>query len=97
MKKELGISPEASMLLFLVGAFLIIIGLFLAFLGTVPAEKVEGGGLIIIGPFPIIFGGEISSIAFLLVLVLPILVFLGYLLYVFYLIRRRLEDQREED
>jgi len=92
MNGRLRISPEISALFSLIGVLLIIIGLFLVFLGAIPAEKAEGGGLIIIGPLPIIFHGEINPIILLLVLMLPILVFLGYVLY----IMKRLLEAREE-
>ena len=86
---------EISPLLLLVGAFLIIVGLFLLLLGFAPAEKIESGGLIIIGPFPIIFHGEVSPIVILLILLLPIIVFIALALY-FLQFARRLEERKQD-
>ncbi|RLG04707.1 MAG: TIGR00304 family protein [Thaumarchaeota archaeon] len=82
---------DISPLLLLVGAFLIILGLFLIFLGFAPAEKIEGGGLIMVGPFPIIFHGEASPMTILLILLLPRIVFIALALY-FLQFARRLEE-----
>jgi len=89
--ERLRIPSEISPLLLLVGAFLIIVGLFLLFLGFAPAEKIESGGLIIVGPFPIIFHGEVNPIIILLILLLPIIVFIALVLY-FLQFTRRLEE-----
>lgn len=86
---------EIAPLLFLVGAFLIIIGLFLLFLGFAPSERIESGGLIIIGPFPIIFHGEINPAIALLILLLPIIVFIALAVYLLRLLGRFEESGRE--
>ena len=92
--ERLRIPSEISPLLLLVGASLIIVGLFLLFLGFAPAEKIESGGLIIVGPFPIIFHGEVSPIIILLILLLPIIVFIALVLY-FLQFARRLEEGKQ--
>ena len=79
--RELRISPEASIFLLFLGIILIFLGAFIAFLGLIPAEKIEGGGLIIIGPFPIIFHGELHPLMILLLLLLPFLMMLFFMLY----------------
>lgn len=91
--KELRISPEASILLLFLGIILIFLGAFIAFLGLIPAERVESGGLIIIGPFPIIFHGELHPLMILLLLLLP---FLMMLFFVLYLLRRGGIGEAEE-
>jgi len=90
--KELRISPEASILLLFLGIILIFLGAFIAFLGLIPAERVESGGLIIIGPFPIIFHGELHPLMILLLL-LPFLMMLFFMLY---LLRRGGIGEAEE-
>lgn len=39
-----------------VGVSFILLGLLLLALGALRAGKTEGGGLIVIGPFPVVFG-----------------------------------------
>ena len=91
--RELRISPEASILLLFLGIILIFLGAFIAFLGLIPAEKIEGGGLIIVGPFPIIFHGELHPLIILLLLLLPFLMMLFFMLY---LLRRGGMGEAEE-
>ncbi|RLG07075.1 MAG: TIGR00304 family protein [Thaumarchaeota archaeon] len=80
------------MLLLFLGIILIFLGAFIAFLGLIPAERVESGGLIIIGPFPIIFHGELHPLMILLLL-LPFLMMLFFMLY---LLRRGGIGEAEE-
>lgn len=93
--EKLRIPSEISPLLLLIGALLIAVGLFLLLLGFAPAEKIESGGLIIVGPFPIAFHGEVSSILVLLILLLPITVFIALVLY-FMRLASRLERGEED-
>lgn len=51
----------ASMGLFLLSIILIFVGAFLILLSMLPPTRIEGMGIILIGPFPIIFQGEIGS------------------------------------
>lgn len=70
-------SPE---FLFFLGAVLIFIGIFVILLGLLPMNRAEGVGVVIIGPFPIIFQGEMSPTIFLvimLILALTIIVIFG--------------------
>lgn len=92
--EKLRIPSEISPLLLLVGAFLIIVGFFLLLLGFTPAEKIESGGLILVGPFPIIFHGEVSPVVILLILLLPVIVFIALAFY-FLQLARRLEEERD--
>lgn len=72
--------------LILVGITLIIIGFLLVFVGTLISafsgeSDVEGGGVIMIGPVPIVFGtGRGIIIAMVLAVVLMILWIIGALL-----------------
>ncbi|MCS7132629.1 MAG: TIGR00304 family protein [Nitrososphaeria archaeon] len=60
-----GASPE---FLFFLGTILIFLGVFVVFLGFLPVNRAEGVGVILIGPFPIIFQGEINPIIFLAIM-----------------------------
>ncbi len=86
------IPPEISALFLFVGLVLILLGVFLLVGGMLPQEKVEGGGLILIGPLPIIFHGELSPILLILLLILPILLFLVFAVYFFH----KIADQGRE-
>jgi len=66
-----------------IGAILIIIGLAVVFIGTVfSAKKTNIGGLIMIGPIPIVFGTSPESA--ILAMILGVL-----LMILFFVIRRR--------
>ena len=82
-------------LLFSVGALLLFIGfvitfvafILLAFTAVRGKGKVRGGGAVIIGPFPIVFGTDKESVKVLLFLSLAlitlILIFVAFSHYVF--------------
>ncbi|RLG96075.1 hypothetical protein DRO29_05245 [Candidatus Bathyarchaeota archaeon] len=79
--RSLRISPEASLLLLVLGIFLVFVGIIVLSMSFLPVGRIEGGGLIIIGPFPIILHGKFHPIALLLMLTLPILAFILLPLY----------------
>jgi len=65
----------------MLGILFIFIGIVLMILGFLaPTGKVQAGGLILIGPIPIILGGELSPILLLILLLLPIIIFILMLL-----------------
>ncbi len=71
--------------LVLAGIALIFIGFLLVFIGTLLSAtgetEVEGGGVIMIGPIPIVFGtGRGVTIAMILAVVLMVLWIIGALL-----------------
>jgi len=74
-------SPEASALLLFIGIILIFIGAVIVMLGFAPGGEARGGGVILIGPIPIIFHGEISPLLAILLMILPLLIFLILLAY----------------
>jgi len=74
--------------LILVGTIIILISLVMFFLKSVKGErKVKGGGAIIIGPFPIIFGTDKEAIKTVLwlALALTILLIIAMILFHFML------------
>ena len=76
-----GPSPASRALLSMLGILFIFIGIVLMILGFLaPTGKVQAGGLILIGPIPIILGGELSPILLLILLLLPIIIFILMLL-----------------
>ncbi|MGB9713923.1 MAG: TIGR00304 family membrane protein [Candidatus Bathyarchaeales archaeon] len=72
--------------LILVGALVILISLLLLFLKGARGEgKVKGGGAIIIGPFPIIFGTDKESLKTVLWLALALTILLIIAMVLFHL------------
>jgi uncharacterized protein (TIGR00304 family) len=71
------------------GMLIILVAILLLFLSNVNGEgKVKGGGAIIIGPFPIIFGTDKESVKTILLLSLTLTVLLVIAMVMFYLISR---------
>jgi len=71
------------------GMLVILVAILLLFLSNVKGEeKVKGGGAIIIGPFPIIFGTDIESVKTVLLLSLTLTILLIIAMVIFYLVFR---------
>lgn len=69
------------------GVIVIVIAIVLLFLGT-GKGKVKGGGTIIIGPVPIIFGTDPKSFKTILLLSLAVTVMLTVAMILYYLLLR---------
>ncbi len=73
---------ELSFILIVIGVLAMFLGVILIILGLIGSSdsRVEGGGVIIIGPIPIVFGStqKISIILLVLAIVLTLLLFLIY-------------------
>ncbi len=75
--------------LILAGMLVTLVAIILLFLSSVRREgKVRGGGAIIIGPFPIIFGTDKESIKTVLLLSIILVVLLATVTVIFYLMFR---------
>jgi len=71
------------------GMLVILVAIILLFLSSVRGEgKVRGGGAIIIGPFPIIFGTDKESVKTVLLLSLALTILLIIVMVIFYLMLR---------
>jgi len=87
-----GPSPASRALLSMLGILFIFIGIVLMILGFLaPTGKVQAGGLILIGPIPIIVGGELSPILLLILILLPIIIFI---LMLFLMLKRISMEER---
>lgn len=70
------------------GTILIFIGFILVFIAMViwiilsSGEKVRGGGIIMIGPFPLIFGTDRESVKLLVLLVIILMIIMVALILV---------------
>ncbi len=91
MRDFLKVLPEILPIILILGITLILIGIFLVILGTAPSREIveaESGGLLMIGPMPIIFHGKLGPLVGLLILILITIIFLLPLLYLFMLTAR---------
>jgi uncharacterized protein (TIGR00304 family) len=71
------------------GIIITLIAVILLFISSVREKgKVKGGGVIIIGPFPIIFGTDKESIKTVLLLSLTLTILLVIVMVIFYLVFR---------
>jgi len=87
-----GPSPASRALLSMLGILFIFIGIVLMIFGFLaPTGKVQAGGLILIGPIPIIVGGELSPILLLILILLPIIIFI---LMLFLMLKRISMEER---
>ena len=87
-----GPSPASRALLSMLGILFIFLGIVLMILGFLaPTGKVQAGGLILIGPIPIILGGELSPILLLILILLPIIIFI---LMLFLMLKRVSMEER---
>lgn len=67
--------------LYIIGLILVIIGILTIFLGAIIAimkakssGRIEGGGVIMIGPFPIIFGTSSKILKIMVIIILAIMI-----------------------
>jgi uncharacterized protein (TIGR00304 family) len=67
---------------------MVIAVLSLFFSGTKREGKVKGGGVIIVGPFPIVFGTDKKTVKTLLLLSLALTILLIILMIIFYFLFR---------
>jgi uncharacterized membrane protein len=98
VEDQVRVSPSISVIAFMLGVSLILVGLLLVIMGAISipgdATKAEAGGLVMIGPIPIFFHGRLSPLIILVILVAMILVFL---LPILYLLRSERERGVERD
>ena len=74
--------------LIFIGVLIIVLAVLLLFVSSVKKGKVKGGGAIIIGPVPIIFGTDKESLRTVLLLSLALTVLLVVAMVVYYLLLR---------
>ncbi|MEM3616398.1 MAG: DUF131 domain-containing protein [Candidatus Bathyarchaeia archaeon] len=59
---DVGLIYELGIIIIFIGIIIVIAAFFLLFLSSVKRGKVRGGGALIIGPFPIVFGSDRESV-----------------------------------
>ncbi|MEM2897486.1 MAG: DUF131 domain-containing protein [Candidatus Bathyarchaeia archaeon] len=78
-----------GIILIFAGMLIVFIAMVLLFLSSVKSGgKIRGGGAIIIGPFPIIFGTDKESVKTILLLSIALIAILMVMLTFFYLMFR---------
>ena len=77
-----------GMALIFVGVLIIVIAVILLSISGAKKGKVKGGGAIIIGPIPIVFGTDKKSLKTVLLLSLALTVMLVVVMVVYYLLLR---------
>ncbi|MDH5420045.1 MAG: DUF131 domain-containing protein [Candidatus Bathyarchaeota archaeon] len=84
----------SDQLLFSLGVILVFAGFFIAFVAVIlmffattrEKGKVKGGGAVIIGPFPIVFGTDRESLKILLLLSIALIVLMLIVTVIFHFI-----------
>ena len=66
----------ANIITIALGAFLIILGVVLILLSFSRIGRIRGGGVILIGPFPILFGDKTSALMAMLLAIFFLIIFL---------------------
>ncbi len=74
--------------LLLVGLLIIVVAVILLYVSGANKGKIKGGGAVIIGPVPIIFGTDKQSVETVLLLSLALAVILVVAIVVYYLFLR---------
>ncbi|MEM2337704.1 MAG: DUF131 domain-containing protein [Candidatus Bathyarchaeia archaeon] len=84
---EAGNFYSTGVIMILAGIIVIIVAFVLLFASSLKNGKVRGGGAVIIGPFPIIFGTDKESVKAILWLSITLTILLFILFTVLYLLR----------
>jgi len=85
---DAGVLYALGIALVFVGVLIIVVAVILLSVSGVKKGKVKGGGSIIIGPVPIIFGTDEKSLKTVLLLSLALTVMLVVAMVVYYLLLR---------
>jgi uncharacterized protein (TIGR00304 family) len=88
MTLDAGTLYSLGIILIFAGMLVVFIAIVLIFLSSVREGKVRGGGAIIIGPFPIIFGTDKESVKTILLLSIALMIILIAMMVFFYLMFR---------
>lgn len=73
-------SPIVATLLIFLGFTLLIMGVIFSFIGSLPLQRIEGGGIILIGPIPLIITGS-GEAALSILIVLFIIMLLSIIIF----------------
>jgi uncharacterized membrane protein len=79
---------ELGIIIIFVGVIIVFAAFVLLFLSSIKSGKARGGGALIIGPFPIVFGSDKESVKTILWLSIALTVLLFIASIVLYLLSR---------
>ncbi|MEM2202017.1 MAG: DUF131 domain-containing protein [Candidatus Bathyarchaeia archaeon] len=79
---------ELGVILIFTGVIIVLVAFVLLFLSSIKNGKAHGGGALIIGPFPIIFGSDKESVKTVLWLSIALTTLLFIVFIVFYFLSR---------
>jgi len=85
---DAGTLYSVGIIMILVGIIIVVVAFALLFISSVKSGKVRGGGAVIIGPFPIVFGTDKESVKVVLWLSIVLTVILFALFIILYLLGR---------
>jgi len=85
---DAGTLYSVGIIMILVGIIIVVVAFALLFISSVKGGKVRGGGAVIIGPFPIVFGTDKESVKAVLWLSIVLTVILFALFIILYLLGR---------
>jgi uncharacterized protein (TIGR00304 family) len=79
---------ELGIIIIFVGVIIVFVAFVLLFLSSIKSGRARGGGALIIGPFPIVFGSDKESVKTILWLSIALTVLLFIVSFVLYLLGR---------
>lgn len=85
---DTGLLYELGIIIVFLGVIIVLVAFVLLFLSSMKSGKVRGGGALIIGPFPIIFGSNKESVKTILWLSITLTLLLFVVFIVLYLLGR---------
>jgi uncharacterized membrane protein len=85
---DVGILHSVGIIMILVGIMIVIAAFALLFISGVKGGKVRGGGAMIIGPFPIVFGTDEKAVKAVLWLSIALTVILFVVFITLYMLKR---------
>jgi len=80
---DAGLLYELGIIITFIGIIIVIAALVLLFLSSLKGGRVKGGGALIIGPFPIVFGSDRESVKTVLWLSITLITLITLLFIIF--------------
>lgn len=85
---DAGLLYNLGIIIIFLGVIIILVAFVLLFLSSAKGRGVKGGGALIIGPFPIVFGSDRESIKTVLWLSITLTILLFVVFIVLYMLGR---------
>jgi uncharacterized protein (TIGR00304 family) len=85
---DLSLLFTIGIILVVIGIIVIVVAIIFSLIGGTKKGKIQGAGVIIIGPIPIIFGTDKKSIKSILALTLALMIVILIILVIYYWLLR---------